>query len=360
MNEQTIAFLKKAYKGHYYNADSIEFPAQIQSREFGYIPFGGGMVRHLSFRSGGEAVAEILRQSPSSVYCSNARHASPALPLDAKGWMGAELIFDIDATDISTGCKKTHDMWYCEACHSTGRLPRPRKCPKCDGRTEELHGTCKVCLAAAKEHVYRVMDFLANDFGVSAPAVRTYFSGSRGYHLHVFDERFDLLDQQGRAEIADYMLGLSLPANQSIASALRRRPTPLASGAGGWMKRITRYAEARPNHPGTMQKLVGEAIASQVAMIDASVTTDIHRVFRLAGTLHGTTGMSKAKVGSLDSFNPEVEPVVISGETVRVDVKFYPRFSIMGNEYGPFKSTVAELPSYAAIPILTRGFGEVA
>ncbi|TMP96232.1 MAG: hypothetical protein E6K99_10360 [Thaumarchaeota archaeon] len=103
MNWDTIRFLKATYKEHYFrDSDRIEFPSKIEEREFGYMPFGGGMVRHLTFRSAGEAVAEIVRQAPSSVYCSNALYDSPSLPMEEKGWKGAELIFDIDASDIST------------------------------------------------------------------------------------------------------------------------------------------------------------------------------------------------------------------------------------------------------------------
>jgi DNA primase small subunit len=362
LNDRTKSFLKQAYKQYYFSrADSIEFPEEIQSREFGYIPFGGGMIRHISFRNSGEAVAEILRQTPSSVYCSNARYSSPALPMEEKGWGGAELIFDIDATDIPTPCKKGHDVWYCERCGSSGRLPKPPKCPKCSGNTAELKGTCKVCLDASKDHALRVVDFLTDDFGTSPKDIRVYFSGNRGYHLHVFDSRFYTLNQQARGEIADYLRGGSPPPVQSLASALKRGAGGDGALAAGWMKRVATYVEERKaNYAGTQLKLVSEAVSSQRALVDASVTTDIHRVFRLAGTLHGSTGMCKMRVSSIDSFDPQVDAVVLSPEPVKVSVSFWPRFSIGGNSFGPFTSTVATVPTYAAVSILTRGLGEVA
>ena len=360
MNDRTREFLRQAYRQYYYGrSESVEFPADTPSREFGYIPFGGSMVRHLSFASPGEAAAEVLRQSPSSVYCSNARYSSPALPMEEKGWQGAELIFDIDATDIPTPCKKGHDVWYCAACGASGRPPRPPKCPKCGGASAELKGTCPVCLDASKEHARRLAGLLEEDFGVSPGDIRTYFSGNRGYHLHVYDGRFDQLGQLGRAEVADYVRAGSLPAPQTIASTLRRRPG--REDRGGWMRRIEGYVDARKDvHQGTLQKLVSEAVSSQRALIDASVTTDVHRVFRLAGTLHGNTGMCKARVKSLDSFDPYVDPVVLSRDPVKVDVKFYPAFSMAGEAFGPFRSQQAALPTFAAVPILARGLGEVA
>ena len=360
MNEGTKAWLRSAYKEYYFRgAEKIEFPDELSSREFGYMPFGGGMVRHLSFKNSGEALAELLRQSPSSVYCSNARYEFPARPIDEKGWLGAELIFDIDATDIPTTCKRGHDIWYCEECRASGRLPRPEKCPKCGGPSAEFHGTCEICMGAAKDHTARIIGFLTQDFGAEREAIRVYFSGNRGYHLHVFDKRFDLLDSPARAEIAEYLRGSSLPLPQTIASTLRRRP-PSGPQGEGWTRRITGYVgERREGYTGTLQKLVSEAVSSQRALVDSSVTTDIHRVFRLAGTLHGNTGMAKTRVSSLDKFDPQEDSVVLSSKPVSVRVEFFPRFRLKHTDFGPFeKPETVELPTYAAVSILTRGLGE--
>ena len=361
MNDGTKAWLKTAYREYYYRGgDGIEFSDDVAAREFGYIPFGGGMVRHLSFKSKGEALAEILKQSPSSVYCSNARYEYPSRPIDEKEWLGAELIFDIDATDIPTVCKRGHDLWYCEKCHASGKLPRPPKCTKCGGPSVEFHGTCETCLDAAKGHARRVAEFLTEDFGVDPSAIRIYFSGNRGYHLHVFDPRFDPLDSAARGEIAEYMRGSSLPPSNTIAATLRRRRQTGPQGAG-WTRRITGYVEEhKQNYGGTLQKLVSEGVASQRALVDSSVTTDIHRVFRLAGTLHGDTGMCKMRVGSIEKFDPQEVPVVLSSKPVRLRVDFYPRFRFRHQDFGPFmKQETVELPTFAAVSILTRGLGEV-
>lgn len=361
MNEATKAWLKSSYREFYFKGtERIEIPDEVESREFGYMPFGGGMVRHLSFKSRGEAIAEILKQSPSSVYCSNARYESPTKPIEDKGWLGAELIFDIDATDIPTSCKKSHDLWYCGKCHASGRLPRPERCTKCGGPSAELHGKCGFCLGAAKDHAKRVIDFLTKDFAVEPTAIQVYFSGNRGYHLHVFDGRFDRLDPQARAEIAEYLRGSSLPPTQTIASTLHRRLPGGPQGAG-WTRRITGYAEGRrESYQGTLQKLVSEAVSSQRALVDSAVTTDIHRVFRLAGTLHGETGMAKTRVESMDSFDPQGDPVVLNERPVRVQVSFFPRFRLKHKDFGPFeKPEVVELPTFAAVPILAHGLGEV-
>jgi DNA primase small subunit len=360
LNETTTAFLRQVYKRFYFQSalTEVESPEQIGSREFGYIPFGGSMIRHLSFPDGGALVAELVKQAPSSVYCSNAVYANPAMPMDEKEWEGAELIFDIDATDIPTSCKKSHDLWYCESCHSSGRLPRPPLCPKCRGKTSEFHGSCEVCLGAAKDHASRVQSFLEQDFGVSSHDIRHYFSGNRGYHVHVYDKRFLSLDQQARAEIGEYIKGTSTQHPQAIASTLRAHKGR-APAEGGWMRRIRESVDSATDRGGTVQKLVREAISAQAAAIDLAVTTDIHRVFRLAGTLHGNTGLQKKRAKSLDKFDPAFDPVVIGSDIVRLNIAFFPKFTLKGEIFGPFKSSMASLPAYAAINILTRGLGEV-
>jgi DNA primase small subunit len=374
MNWDTIRFLKATYREHYFrDSDRIEFPGKIQEREFGYMPFGGGMVRHLAFRSAGEAVAEIVRQAPSSVYCSNALYESPSLPMEEKGWKGAELIFDIDASDIPTPCKREHDVWFCHDCSSKGRLPRPQRCPNCaQANIEEIHNVCEVCLEAAKDHAIRLIRLLTEDFSVQPGAMTTYFSGNRGYHLHVHDSRFDPLDAVSRAEIADYVRGAGMLIPQGFVLSLRRsqRLEETAALANrGWLGRIAKFlsSSSSPSLPQPEAKekkdgihaQINRAIEAQVSRVDPSVTTDIHRVFRMPGTLHGSTGLLKIKVKSLERFKPLSDPVVLGSTRVKVSVNYSPQFTLNGEMLGPFKSESVSIPTYAAVYLLARGLAEV-
>ena len=69
--------------------------------------------------------------------------------------------------------------------------------------------------------------------------------------------------------------------------------------------------------------------------------------------------MSKARVTSLEGFDPQKDPVVLSARPVRVSVGFFPKFRIGGTDFGPYKSQTEELPTFAAVSILSRGLGEV-
>ncbi len=361
MDEATVALLKKAFREHYFNnSKRIEFPTKMEEREFGYIPFDGTMVRHLAFAMPGELIAELVRQAPSSVYCSNGRYSHPRLPMEEKGWMGAELIFDIDADMIPTSCKAKHNRWYCTTCRKEGRVPRPPVCPSCQRPDPvELRWTCRECLNATKEHVYRLTDFLKRDFGVSDGAIRIHFSGSRGYHVQVYDERFYPFNPRARAEIANYILGNGLVFQRSQTSANG------SAGEHGWAERVHRSTVAiveSPTKNRTMrgsQKLLNEAVQVNAALIDQSVTTDIHRVFRMPGTMHGSSGLLKMKVTSLDNFDPQNDPVVLGDERTKVYIDFSPRFQLKGESFGPYNSTYTSLPMYAAVFLLAKELAKV-
>lgn len=345
-DEKTIAFLRKTFREHYFrHHDEVEVPTMIQNREFGYIPFGKGMVRHLSYKSSGELAADLVKQAPSSVFCSNGTYSDPRLPMDEKGWKGAELIFDIDASSIPTSCRNKHSFWTCKSCGKVIRsAERPSQCPKCEGTsTTQLHWSCAECLEATKDHTSRLIGFLTDDFGVSSANISVYFSGNRGYHLHVEDVRFEALDSSARAEIANYIkgTGLSLPPVSEYAPAV------------GWAQRVAAVG-------GKDRPKLGQVVDSFGSKIDESVTTDIHRIFRMPGTLHGNSGLLKIRVHDLRAFRPDYDPVVLGDEEVTLSVQGSPAFSLKGRTFGPFSSEEPELPTYAAVYLLTKGLGKVA
>jgi DNA primase small subunit len=350
MDEKTLAFLRRTFREHYFqHHDLVEIPTMMPNREFGYMLFGKGMVRHLSYKSPGELAADLVRQAPSSVYCSNGVYFSPMLPMDEKGWKGAELIFDIDAGSIPTGCRSKHSFWICKACGNVRRqIERPVHCTKCEGtNATQLHWSCGECLTAAKEQAFRLIDFLTKDFGVSYAKISMYFSGNRGYHLHVQDQRFEAMEPSARAEIANYIKGTNLIRPQ----ALGRGQTGNRPARGGWLERVAVAAGKDQS-----QKL--EQIANAFgSMIDEAVTTDVHRIFRMPGTLHGNSGLLKMRVQNLADFKPDYDPVVLNGEETKVFVPSSPEFSLKGRKFGPYTSEELELPVYAAVYLLIKGLG---
>jgi DNA primase small subunit len=353
MDERSMTFLRRTYREYYFkHHDDVEIPTMIQNREFGYTPFGKGMIRHLSYTTSGELAADLVKQAPSSVFCSNATYSNPTLPMDEKGWKGAELIFDIDASAIPTGCRTKHSFWTCKTCGKLSRsAERPAHCPKCEGTSiTQLHWSCAECLAATKDHVSRLVDFLTKDFGVSSAGITVYFSGNRGYHLHVNDQRFEAMEPQARAEVANYIKGTGLIRPQGS----ERSSAGASTKTGGWIERIA--ASPSKDQPRRME-YVTNAFGSK---IDESVTTDIHRIFRMPGTLHGNSGLVKVIVHDLAAFRPDYDPVVLGDEPVLLSVRGAPVFSLKDRTFGPYSSEEVELPTYAAVYLLTKGLGMVA
>jgi len=66
----------------------------------------------------------------------------------------------------------------------------------------------------------------------------------------------------------------------------------------------------------TLRHLAEDALLLFSARIDPTVTSDVHRILRLQGTLHNETGLMKKKCVDLDTFDPTKDPVVIGDEPV--------------------------------------------
>ena len=108
----------------YYQDPSTVIPevSMPEQREFGYLMFKERfMVRHRRFAEFKNFRAVLAETVPSDVYHSCAYYENPDLDMDKKGWIGADLVFDIDADHIPTTCDKIHDEFKCVKCGFSGR-----------------------------------------------------------------------------------------------------------------------------------------------------------------------------------------------------------------------------------------------
>jgi DNA primase small subunit len=186
----------------------------------------------------------------------------------------------------------------------------------------------------------------------------------------------DELDQHGRSEIADYLTAQG-------ASPLAFEPSRLSPNGPGWRGRVARYIRDLP--PGTkpfknvefslriseMEKvldsnqvdsIIVSAIDSNRVRIDAMVTADIHRVFRMAETLNNKTGLVKRKCIDLSTFDPFSEAVALpeENEPVSINIEMCPRITLCGTSIGPIqKKTVAKVPLYLAVYLIARGAAKI-
>ena len=365
------------------------------------------MVRHRSVASMKEFKSILEEAIPSDVYHSCAYYEYPEADMDKKGWLGADLVFDIDADHIPTPCNKIHDEWACNKCGFSGKGITPETCPVCNGpKFETKTWPCEVCLNTTKEETAKLIDMLTRDFGFSEKEIHVFFSGHRGYHVHVESEAVKTLDAMARREIVDYVYGLGMAL---LGGETRAKP-PKESGKEvfvlhdfGWNKRLKQgiqnfilkatgddltniginkrsqaailnnkeeiskhcLKEWRWNVKGvsaeTWRKIANHVRDLESAKIDTVVTTDIHRLIRMNGTLHGKTGLKKIEfpIAKLDNFDPFTEAVAFKEGTAKVFVSSAPEFRLGGKAFGPYKNDTVELPTAAAVLLVCKGRAEV-
>ncbi len=400
---ETKSFIEVKFSEYYKkNSMSIQPPASMEKREFGFLLLKERiMLRHKSFKTAEELRDTLKRLVPSNAYYSSAYYERPEEGMEEKGWLGADLIFDIDADHISTPCAKTHDTWTCTSCKTTGRGTPPEKCPTCnEQKFEEKAWPCEVCLESAKEETIKLIDMLTRDFGFSTKEMNVGFSGHRGYHLHVESKEISTLDSIERKEIVDYIVGIGLEPQLHGLSGL--------SGPNlddfGWRGRIARgtyeyllnatqeqlekiglpkvAVQSLSEHkerilkswkikgPWTIikgvslkswSKIVEQVVKKQSAKIDTVVTTDIHRLIRLTNTLHGKTGLRKTEVPivALEEFDPLKSAVAFPHDTATISVSEAPKFRVGNEFYGPYRNEKVELPMAAALFLLCKGAARI-
>ncbi len=375
----------------------VTLPPKMEEREYGFLLFKEKfMVRHRSFKTRESLLTAIRDLVPAHVYFSTAYYQDPTAPMEEKGWHGADLVFDIDADHLETPCKTSHDSWKCKACQTTGQGSTPKVCPKCkNDRFEEKTWLCEKCLQQAKEETHNFSEMFFRDFAPKRPDVHIYFSGHRGYHMHVRSENFLGFGEQERREIVDYFQGFELdPELHGLSQTRRGRAEiiegPLA-GQPGWRGRIVTgiydvlskegaefgltpsqvvilkawnkddlltspfWSSIREIKVETWKKVISRAIKEKSAKIDSVVTTDTHRLIRLPGTLNGNTGLLAVDVPleRIDEFDPFAESTAFQGQ-MKIRVKDAPEFRLGNTHFGPFKEEDVELPAAAAMLLLCK------
>jgi DNA primase small subunit len=97
-------------------------PVLLGQRELGFFLFKERiMLRHKGFANISDLKLFLGDAVPSDAYHSCAYYENPEAEMDKKGWLGADLVFDIDADHIPTSCDKLHDEWTCKGCGLTGK-----------------------------------------------------------------------------------------------------------------------------------------------------------------------------------------------------------------------------------------------
>lgn len=318
------------------------------------------MVRHIQISSPNELRALLMQETPLEVYASNATYMLPDLPIPEKDWQQADLIFDIDSKDLELKCRASHTIHTCSVC---GTTLSGTDCHTCGpGRSNPVSLPCDNCISHAKSETETLLEILQQDFGIRS-GVSVYFSGNEGFHVHITDTDFSKLGTAERADIIDYLMFRGIiPSTLGIN---RARPNikdlPVYSDRG-WKGRFAqRMLGKRPSKKAKMQ-LISDGydglakILPELKLgvrVDPNVTVDIHRIFRLAGTLNGKSAMPKTRC-DIHSFDMNKVPL-ISGDDTTVRATCPVSFELGDQTFGPFKNEYVTVPAYAAAYMICKG-----
>ncbi len=344
-----------------YYSKNLSAPNAINEREFGFGWEGKIDYRHKSFSSFQEFKAFVLETVPLYMSYSIAYYDFPdRRPVEKKGYKGAELVFDIDVNEEHEG-------------HN------PILCP--------------VCLAKAKNMALRLIEeFLIKDFGFSRREINVNFSGSKGYHIHVENEKIRELSKEQRALMSDYISGKG--AGDFLLQHGKSFSGPTATSKG-WKKRIFNEvlkffssANLSDFRKYKIQKKIAEYIIEnrqkimenlkrgewdvfkgakfwgaylplvikKIAVdIDKPVTFDLSRLIRVPNSLHGGSSLVARITANLDEFDPLVDAVGFSsGNFIKVHALKNISLSLLNRTFELKKGEEKSIPEAAAMVLLCK------
>ncbi len=400
-SDNSVRFIMNMFSMHYREA-ALVMPERFSRREFGFMFFDRDFVmRHLAFPTRAALKKYLVEQVPAHAYYSCAYYEKPDAPTMAeKKWLGADLIFDLDADHV----EGTKDLPYDQM------------------------------LARVKTEVIRLIDeFLLGDLGFGEDELKIVFSGGRGYHVHIHDPKVIKLTSHERREIVDYVTGTDLdmdwvfPPTPFETSRFKeridvehRRTMPRKED-GGWRARIRRgiddlllELEQLPEDKGkqrlaemmkeskreigrkTVEGLYDDLFSgpkgrrgvdrmrkentfevfSEKRHLDAfvdivdmrvkgkmkgetdePVTSDIKRLIRLPSSLHGKTGFEVVPMtrSKLDEFDPFMDAVPKAFGTASVKIRLEKEAEVrLRGERFSLSGGVNEVPEFAAVYLICR------
>jgi DNA primase small subunit len=373
MLEQDLKLIEGTFKKYYFDHfDMIPIPERASEREFGYQKFNGGMNRHISIKSNEELRLMLITHIPSDVYCSNAYYSFPNLPMSEKDWKEADLIFDIDSKDLNLECRKDHTCLKCLSCGEISVTQSPF-CKNCKStKIEKKSLTCKNCIDGAKNEVIELNKILEDEFAISKEKIHVYFSGNEGFHVHVTNSAYQQLGTRERNELVDYiMFRGAIPETFGMKKIQPNRSSFVELDDIGWKGRVAKHIFGSKS---MRSKVITETISSGYTIfqqkldtfkdtigikIDPNVTIDIHRIFRLPGSLNSKSGMSKIPCEHIEKINPFVDACIIDDEKTNVLANCPFQFTLKNRKFGPYSNEKISIPKYAAIYLICKGLANV-
>lgn len=258
----------------------------LEMREIAVF-FGENKVfRHKQF-SLSQLKKYLVEYVPSHVFYSVSLYSDPRNPdMEKKGYLGADIPFDIDA-----------DKFSCES--------------------------YRECMTKAYYVASHLLDILREEIGVK-PSVR--FSGNRGYHVVIEDEKWRKLDKDGRRNLLEYILRGFTPGEVYISKYVLKPAIEI----------VRKFSEQEP--------------------FDVQVTHDIHRILRYPYSLHGKTGLAVIEIAEpIEDVDKLIEKASWAKGLLKVEVVERPGKKDVFQVDCTGKCT---LPAQTALYLLLKGYAK--
>ncbi len=365
-------FVREYFKEYYilYRNKVVSSISELNMREIAYTDFDGIMHRHLSFTSSEEFMSWISATVPRDLYHSCSYYLFPDRPMEDKVWQGSDLIFDIDIDHIP-GCK-SEKIRICRKC-SIAYKSNTKFCDNCQETLDEITIPDMSGYNIARKELSRLVERLTSKIGIKEESVLIYFSGSRGFHVHVVSDDIKFLDQRARIELKDFI------SYDAFDVTLVKTPTQelidvLVEATNRFIKQdkvkerivtelrnqrkinsLVRYLKKHKSIKDGISRYIKDRMGIS---IDGVVTVDLSRVIRAPYSLHGKTGLVKKKIEmeNIDTFFPYRDSIgVKSNITVEVYVIYMPSLIWNDKLYEEIYNSRVTLPRELAIFLLCRG-----
>jgi DNA primase small subunit len=369
MLENNLKFLEETFKQYYFeHFDLIHVPDRSPEREYGYKKFNSGMIRHMSLKTDKDLHLMLMTNLPSDVFCSNACYSFPNLPMAEKDWKEADLIFDIDAKDLNLPCRKDHTCMKCISCGEISLLQDI--CPKCKSNKVDLISLpCQNCISGVKKEVLNLVKILTNDLQIDDKNIRISFSGNEGFHLYVANSSYNQLGSKERSDLIDYiMFRRAIPERFGFKKNNPSRSSFPDLDDPGWSGRVAKNLfGSRSKRSKGITKIISDgysAYQQRLALmgknsigikIDPNVTVDIHRIFRLEGSLNSKSSLVKLACKNIEKFNPYTDACLIDDKVVEISASSPIEFRLKNSKFGPYTSERISVPKYAAAYMVCKG-----
>jgi DNA primase small subunit len=286
--------------------------------------------------------------------------------MNEKDWKEADLIFDIDAKDLNLDCRKNHTISKCNECNQISI--HSNQCNQCNStKIEKKSLSCKNCIDATKTEVLKLLKILTDDLNIQLYDIHVYFSGNEGFHVYVYNSQYQELGSRERSELVDYiMFHGAIPESFGMKKFKPNRSLFPDFEEKGWRGRFSQevygskskrskiISELINNGYPSFQKTLEDISGNIGAKIDPNVTMDIHRIFRLPGSLNSKSGLAKIPCNNLVKFDPYVESSFINEDSIEVIANCPIAFRLKNRKFGPYFDEKVSIPAYAAVYMICK------